>query len=292
MYDISTKNVRKGKGFYYIFLAAGLLFLIILCAVLILSYSRLKSLDSTTTSTRVIINSHEDDEGNLLYSPTYYYSVDGEEYLCKSNVSSSIRPGAENKKVYYDSKNPSKCMTEYSKSSNKFLLIFFILPLVFIIVAVVNIRKVNKRVKLIKQLNENGKLVKNLPYHLENTGMVVNNIPIQRPVVEYTLPNGSTITLFGDPRNDRKSFDSDGMVDLVIDENNPDNYFIDFEINRLTGNLPSDYYNYSPNNMVDNSSYQQQNTATSQPEQPQPNQNINQFNGNNSDNLNQNNNSF
>ena len=33
-----------------------------------------------------------------------------------------------------------------------------------------------------------------------------------------------------------------GLVDLVIDENNPTNYFIDFDINRLGGNLPSDYY--------------------------------------------------
>ena len=32
------------------------------------------------------------------------------------------------------------------------------------------------------------------------------------------------------------------MVDLVIDEANPNNYFIDFEINRLSGNLPTDYY--------------------------------------------------
>ena len=97
--------------------------------------------------------------------------------------------------------------------------------------------------KLIKELNKKGKLVKNLQYHLEDTGMSVNHVQIQRPVVEYTLPSGSVVTLYGDPRHDGKLYDADGMVDLVIDENNPNNYFIDFEINRLTGNLPTDYYN-------------------------------------------------
>ena len=32
------------------------------------------------------------------------------------------------------------------------------------------------------------------------------------------------------------------MVYLLIDENNPDNYYIDFEINRLSGNLSQYYY--------------------------------------------------
>ena len=32
------------------------------------------------------------------------------------------------------------------------------------------------------------------------------------------------------------------LRDLLIDENNPENYYIDFEINRLTGNKPEDYY--------------------------------------------------
>lgn len=247
MYDISTKNVKKGKKFYFIFLAAGLLFLIVIGGILASSHIKLKSLDSKTTSTDVIVNSHMDDDGSTLYSPTYYYVVDGREYSCSSNSSSSINPGTNNKTVYYDSKNPSKCMTEYSKSSNNILLIFMLFPLIFIVIAIINIRKISKRVKLINELNQRGKLVKNLPYHLENTGTSVNNVQIQRPVVEYTLPSGSTITLYGDPRNDRKTADSDGMVDLVIDESNPDNYFIDFEINRLTGNLPSDYLNNTSN---------------------------------------------
>lgn len=249
-----------------------MLFLIIIGGGLISSYTKANSMDSTTSSTKVEVNSHRDSDGSILYSPTYYYMVDGREYSCSSSSSSSINPGTSNKTVYYDSKNPSNCMTEYSKSNNKTLLIFLLLPLLCIVVAVVNIRKIGKRVKLINDLNQKGKLVKNLPYHLEDTGMAVNNVHIQRPVVEYTLPSGSVITLYGDPRHDRKVSDADGMVDLVIDENNPNNYFIDFEINRLTGNLPTDYYSNIPNNEVQSSNM---NYQTSNQYQNTSNNNIN-----------------
>lgn len=77
--------------------------------------------------------------------------------------------------------------------------------------------------------------------------MSVNNVKIKRPVIDYMLPTGTVITLTGDARHDRKHWDSDGMVDLLIDENNLDNYYIDFEINRITGNLPQDYYQSNQN---------------------------------------------
>jgi hypothetical protein len=107
------------------------------------------------------------------------------------------------------------------------------------------IRKINKRLKMINELNQKGKLVKKLPYSLENTRAEINGVPVKRVVVNYTLPTGVVVTLYGDPRYDNKLSDSDDMVDLLIDENNPDNYYIDFEINRLSGNLPEDYSNLS-----------------------------------------------
>ena len=246
MYDTNTKNVKKGKSFFLIFLLAGLFFLLIFGGIIVAGKVKKNSLDSQTTSTRVEIRTHEDDEGSTLYSPTYYYEVNGQEYSCSSNSSSSINPGKSNKTVYYDSKNPSNCMTQYSDSTNNIFIIFLLLPIIFIAVAVINMRKISKRVALINELNQKGKLVKNLPYRLEDTGMAVNGVSIQRPVVDYVLPTGSQITLRGDPRHDKKVSDADGLVDLVIDEANPDNYFIDFEINRLSGNQPSDYYT-SPN---------------------------------------------
>ena len=242
MYDIDTGNVKKGIKFFLMFLVVGVFFLGILLAILIMNIINYKSLDSEIMSNHVEINTYEDSDGGTMYSPTYYYNIRGKEYKCSSQGSSSIMPSTKNRKVYFDSKNPSRCMTDYSRGSNKWILLFLLLPIVFISVAVYNIIKVNKRIKLINELNTTGKLVKNLPYRLENTGMSVNGVQIQRPVVDYTLPSGTTITLQGDPRHDKKVADKDGMVDLIIDEANPNNYFIDFEINRLSGNLPTDYY--------------------------------------------------
>lgn len=274
MFDINTKNVKKGKNIFYIFLAVGLLFLIIMGGIFASSIVKLNSLDSTVLSEHVEIKSYIDDEGTTMYSPVYYYSVNGKRYTCGSNSSSSHNPGTQNKTVYYDSKNPSKCMTEYSKSSNFILLAFMIIPIIFILVAVINIRKVNKRIKTILELNNKGKLIKNLPYRLENSGTVINGVPIQKPVVDYTLSTGTQITLYGDPRNDKKQYDADGMVDLLIDESNPDNYYIDFEINRLSGNLPQDYYQQaSINQNIQNNLFSSQQQNFNQSEDQQINQN-------------------
>lgn len=130
---------------------------------------------------------------------------------------------------------------EYDKPQNYFCLVFFVMPIIAVLVGIVGLVKVNIKIKMIKKLNKVGKLVKGLPYTMEPSGLSVNNSPILRPVVEYHLDGGDIVKLYGDARFDRLWKDRDGLVDLVIDENNPDNYFIDFEINRLGGNLPTDY---------------------------------------------------
>lgn len=275
MYDINVKVIKKGNGFYLIFLLFGLVFLIVMGGIIISSNNKINSMDSQTTSTRVDIRTHVSD-GTRMYSPVYYYEVDGKEYSCNSSSSSSTYPSEKNGIVYYDSKNPSKCMTEYSKKGNNIILIFMIIPILFIGLAVINMIKISKRVKAVQELNKKGKLVKNLPYRLEDTGMTVNNVRIQRPVVDYTLPSGSIIKLLGDPRHDKKSADSDGMVDLVIDENNPDNYFIDFEINRLTGNLPQDFYISNNQSQQTQNQYQQTNMSYQNSQQNYPQQNVQQ----------------
>lgn len=276
MYDINTKNVKKGKNFFLMFFVVGVFFFIIMGGIIFSNYIKLNSLDSETISKEVKIKSYVNDEGTTMYSPVYYYRVNGVEYACDSNSSSSINPGTQNKTVYYDSKKPSNCITEHSKSSNGILLIFMIIPILFIVVSVIQIKKVNKRLKVIEELNQKGKLVKNLPYRLEDTGMRVNDIPIHRPVIDYILPSGSSVVLYGDPRHDGKSFDADGMVDLVIDENNPKNYYIDFEINRLSGNLPQDYSNQSQENQtIQNQQLVQENSYNQVMYQQQNQQNSN-----------------
>ena len=58
------------------------------------------------------------------------------------------------------------------------------------------------------------------------------------------------------------------MVDLLIDESNTDNYYIDFEINRLSGNLPQDYYQGNQQNNL-NDLYNQQHQVLNQSQMQQ-----------------------
>ena len=75
--------------------------------------------DSEVDAYSIDANEEYDSDGTI-YHPIYRFKVDGKEYECKSNSGSSSYPKQSKKKVYYDSKNPEKCLTEYEKSSSKF----------------------------------------------------------------------------------------------------------------------------------------------------------------------------
>ena len=251
MYDINLKNVKKGKTLFLIFFVIGLLTLIIPTALIYFQNESVKRLDSSVMSTKMDVESYLNEDGNRMYEAVYTYEVNGIEYKCDSNVSSSFIPSEKNVNIYYDSNKPSFCMTEGSKNATPFIYLFYLIPLVFILIGFFGLKSNKKRIKSIMDLNNKGKLVKNLPYRLERTGTVINNRPVLRPGVDYKLPNGSIVTLYGDGRYDFKESDEDGMVDIIIDEQNPSNYYIDFEINRLSGNREEDYYKPEVTNQAD-----------------------------------------
>ena len=115
MYDIDTSNVKKGIKFFLMFLLAGVFLLGILLAILIMNIINYKSLDSEIVPNHIEINTYKDSDGDTMYSPTYYYNIRGKEYKCSSQGGSSIMPSTKNRKVYFDSKNPTRCMTDYSR---------------------------------------------------------------------------------------------------------------------------------------------------------------------------------
>lgn len=120
--------------------------------------------------------------------------------------------------------------------------LILIFPVVFLLVGGIGIINIFKRIKKVKRLNQVGKLYKNIPYTLVPSGMSVNNNQIMKPVAKFKLPNGSLISLEGDPRHDFVKGDSDGYIDLVLDPDDYSNYFLDYDINRIGGNRSDDYY--------------------------------------------------
>ncbi|MDR2336681.1 MAG: hypothetical protein LBE03_01090 [Candidatus Nomurabacteria bacterium] len=111
-----------------------------------------------------------------------------------------------------------------------FLLPFAILPLIFILIFVIHCINIHRKVKKIHYLERYGILVKDLPYEMQDSGMVVNDVPIKRIAIEYTLQDGTKTFLFGEKRLDNKLGDADGKVDMLIDPNDQSNYYIDFNI--------------------------------------------------------------
>ena len=124
MYDIDFKNLKKGRNFGLIFFVIGLLFLVIMSILIFGPMIKKSSFDGEVEADRIEINSYVDSEGSTMYSPIYYYTVDGVSYTCSSNMSSSIKPNTNKNLVWYDVNNPSDCVSEYEGGFN-FLLIFY-----------------------------------------------------------------------------------------------------------------------------------------------------------------------
>lgn len=76
--------------------------------------------DSQTSAYKIEPNESYDSEDGTIYRPIYYFKVDGRDYECKTNSGSSSYPNEKKNTVYYDSTDPSKCITEYEKSTSKF----------------------------------------------------------------------------------------------------------------------------------------------------------------------------
>ncbi len=251
MYDIKYDNVKKSMLAPIFILLMGLVFLIVTIVVNIYENNRMNSMNSSVMSTSYDNEEHMDSDSStgIMYKPVYTYYVNDKEYTCTSNISSSNPITDGNKKIYYDSKNPSNCIID-DNTNNIFNIVFIIVSLVLLVIGLILLFKNIKKINNIKYLNTHGKLVKGIPYSMQETNISVNNRRLLKIVITYTL-NGNTYTLSSEPRYDNKVNDSDNLVDLLIDENNPKNYYIDFEINRLSGNLPTDYYNMNnTNNMM------------------------------------------
>ena len=249
MFEIDYKSIKKGRKLFYIFLVVGIILTAIFLLIFINSITKKNSLKGKVSADYIEPNQHYDDDGSVLYSPVYHYTVNGKEYECgTSGVSSSKRPGSSGV-VYYNIKNPSDCMTDYNSSISYFLLIGVGLGVVFGVIGGIGIYKNQKEVNKAKLLSTKGKLIKGIPYIMEPTSTVVNGRRIEKIAIDYNLPSGSIVHLTGNPRYDGKFVDSDGLVDLLIDPDDPTNYFIDFEI-KYSGDVQVE--NYSGPGLVNN----------------------------------------
>lgn len=231
-YKINYKNARNNFTLPIIFLLVAITFLVILGMIGINFKNKDSKLDAQVNANNIEWIEEYDDDG-VTYKPIYYYEIEGVEYKCSSSVSSSSK----NTKgiVYFNTKNPNECLTDYEKNNSKWLLLILLFPVIFITIGGVILIKNVKKVKTIKKLAVGGILVKGIPYELVYTNISVNNVRLQAISINYKFPDGSVRNLRGLPlyKGVMHNYDS-GLCDLLYDPSNYDNYYIDFEIG-ITG---------------------------------------------------------
>ena len=125
----------------------GLLFAGAGAFLIIRTNNKLKDLDGVTEATEINENCQEemDTDGNkTICHPIYTYEVDGITYQCKSTDAGASSVNTKKDKVFYNTKNPDKCMTEFEKSSSWFLYIFIVIGIILIGVGIINLFKEGK----------------------------------------------------------------------------------------------------------------------------------------------------
>ena len=111
-----------------------------------------------------------------------------------------------------------------------FGIIMLVIGIPLLIFGIRTMRKHSKQIKDAQTLAHKGLLIKNLPYRIIDSGTRVNDQPIYCIEIVYETENGTKIPLQSEPKYDGKLTRGDDTVDLLIDPENPSNYFIDFEI--------------------------------------------------------------
>lgn len=114
-------NKRNG----IILIVAGIICAALFTFIFINSDKKAKSYDEVATAIEIDNNCREEiEEGETknICQPKYTFQAGEGEYVCESKTSSNVVNGKKNK-VYYDSKDPEKCMTEFDMKNNKLSLV-------------------------------------------------------------------------------------------------------------------------------------------------------------------------
>lgn len=87
--------------------------------------------DGFTKSYSVSVKKTKNSDNEDVYYPSYYFKVDGKEYVCKSDFGNGTFEFNDEENIYYDTKNPEDCTTDNESYVYKVLGIAFIVFSIF-----------------------------------------------------------------------------------------------------------------------------------------------------------------
>ena len=225
MYNINYKKYHKELIVGFILVIIGILLTSLYMNYVFKGAFRKLFLDSEVKAIQINENKKDD-----LYSLVYIFEVNNKKYYCEVDNASKIKPDKKEIMVYYDSNNPNNCVNEYEATPSiySYVILFFpmfsiALGLFVIVFSLSDIRKLNK-------LEKNGTLIKNVIYKVEEVEIKRRKF-IKVISVDYKLTDGKVAHLISDiPKKDIEIL---GYIDLLIDVDNINNFYIDFNLKNI-----------------------------------------------------------
>lgn len=166
---------------------------------------------------------------NNMYKKVYYFDADNRQFSCLDSVVINSKNNQIDKKtIYYNFEDPNVCTTNIIKKTNLIVYMFIISLCIPLLIGLIGMIKINKKINKIKMLSKCGKLVKNLQYEVVETKKRNGNI-LYKAKTKYKFKN-QVLILYSESIYDKKLFKEYPTIDLLINENDVNDYYLDFNI--------------------------------------------------------------
>lgn len=225
MYSID--NILKTNKLMY-----KIIFIFSLVFILFFSIIGLKDIINVSSTYNRKIKSNISEyipTDNNMYKKVYYFDADNRQFSCLDSVVINNKNNQIDKKtIYYNFEDPNVCTTNIIKKTNLIVYIFIILLCIPLLIGLIGMIKINKKLNKIKMLSKCGKLVKNLQYEVVEIKKKNGNI-LYKAKTKYKFKN-QVLILYSESIYDKKLFKEYPTIDLLINENDVNDYYLDFNV--------------------------------------------------------------
>lgn len=225
MYSID--NILKTNKLMY-----KIIFIFSLAFILFFSIIGLKDIINVSSTYNRKVKSNISEyipTDNNMYKKVYYFDADNRQFSCLDSVVINNKNNQIDKKtIYYNFEDPNVCTTNIIKKTNLIVYIFIILLCIPLLIGLIGMIKINKKLNKIKMLSKCGKLVKNLQYEVVEMKKKNGNI-LYKAKTKYKVKN-QVLILYSESIYDKKLFKEYPTIDLLINANDVNDYYLDFNI--------------------------------------------------------------
>lgn len=225
MYSID--NILKTNKLMY-----KIIFIFSLAFILFFSIIGLKDIINVSSTYNRKVKSNISEyipTDNNMYKKVYYFDADNRQFSCLDSVVINNKNNQIDKKtIYYNFEDPNVCTTNIIKKTNLIVYIFIISLCIPLLIGLIGMIKINKKLNKIKMLSKCGKLVKNLQYEVVEIKKKNGNI-LYKAKTKYKFKN-QVLILYSESIYDKKLFKEYPTIDLLINENDVNDYYLDFNI--------------------------------------------------------------